>query len=234
MPTEIIVSAAASLTDALPRIGAEWTRAERGASMARFNFGASGALVAQIAAGAPADVFVAAGRAEMDTLEKVGKIERASRLTFATNRLVLIAHGVPELRDWAGLRLPAVRRIALANPESVPAGRYGRQTLQHRGVWDAVQAKLVMGENVRQVLTYVVSGDADAGIVFATDARVARGKVRVVATALPGRDHDPVVYPVAVVAGSTQADIARRFVRFLAQPPAQKLLRAAGFAPAGA
>jgi molybdate transport system substrate-binding protein len=234
---EILVSAAASLTEAFAAIGRAWEQAEKRRAAtphghAQFNFGASGALVQQIIAGAPVDVFAAASPMEMDRLQKARLIEPTTRRDFATNRLVLIAPAASRLAGWQGLTASTVRRIAISSPDSVPSGRYARQTLEKRGLWKPVQPKLVFGENVRQTLSYVANGDADAGLVFRTDARIEK-RVRTVAEAIPGRDHTPIRYPVAVLTASdharAHAAAARRFVAFLATPAAQKILAGFGF-----
>jgi molybdate transport system substrate-binding protein len=168
----------------------------------------------------------------MDALQRGGHVEEGSRLNFASNRLVLIAPLRSRLRGWEDLRPPSVRRVALANPDSVPAGRYAKETLTRRGLWNVVQSKSVFGENVRQTLTYVASGDVDAGVVFATDAQIDKDKVRVAQQATPGKDHSPIVYPAAVVRGAPNAGAARRFVIFLRGPVAQSILARYGFSRA--
>lgn len=229
MAQELLVSAAASLTDAFTEAGRAFDR-ETGATT-RFNFAASGVLLQQLRAGAPVDVFASAAPKEMDDLERSGRLEKGTRAVFATNRLVLIvpAAGRGRVTGWDGLKAGGVRRIAVSDPDSVPSGRYARETLTKRGLWTPLRPKLVFGENVRQTLAYVASGDADAGLVFATDARIEARRVRVVATAAPGKDHAPVVYPAAVVAGAPNATMARRFVRFLRGQAAQAVLRRFGF-----
>ncbi|MBC8103032.1 MAG: molybdate ABC transporter substrate-binding protein [Cytophagales bacterium] len=229
--TELLVSAAASLTDAFEQIGAAFARKEKGGVTVRFNFAASGALKQQILAGAPVAVFASAAPREMDELERAKRIEAATRRDFARNRLVLIvpAGSRAGVRDWKDLTGAGIRRIAVASPDGVPAGRYARETLLKRGLWAALQPKLVFGENVRQTLTYVAGGDADAGIVFATDARSEARRVRIAAVAIPGRDHSPIVYPAAVIAGAPNPEAARRFVRFLLSREAQGIFKRWGF-----
>lgn len=229
---EILVSAAASLTDAFTEIGAAFSKATPHTTV-RFNFAASGALKQQIEQGAPVDVFASASPKEIDELQAKGRIETATRTDFAGNRLSLIAPLRSKIRQWNDLRLPAVRRVALSNPASVPSGRYAQETLTKRGLWRAVQPKAVFGENVRQTLTYVASGDVDAGIVFATDARVEAKRVRVVQEAISGKDHTPIVYPAAVVADAPNAPKARLFVAFLKSRTALSILKRFGFAPSG-
>ena len=228
---EILVSAAASLTDALNEIGQAYKQTNPQTTV-RFNFGASGALQKQIEQGAPVDVFASAAPKEMEDLQQGHHLETTSRIDFAGNRLVLIAPIKSGLKSWDDLRSAAVRRVAISNPASVPSGRYAQETLTKRGLWTLVQPKAVLGENVRQTLTYVAQGDVDAGIVFATDALIEKQKVRIVQYAVPGRDHTPIVYPAAVIAGAPNPIAARRFLTFLQTPQAQGILARYGFTPA--
>ncbi len=227
---ELLVSAAASLTDALNEIGKAYT-AVHPQTTVRFNFGASGALQQQIALGAPVDVFCSASPKEMDALQKAGKIEAVGRINFTGNRLVLIAPKKGRLTGWNDLKSPAIRRIALSNPDSVPSGRYAQETLTKRGLWEAAKAKAVFGENVRQTLTYVANGDAETGIVFKTDALHETGKVRIVSEATSGKDHTPILYPAAVVTQAPNHAAAVRFVAFLQSSAVRKILLRYGFAP---
>lgn len=226
MAQVILVSAASSLMEAFREIGSVYKMAK-----IRFNFAASGPLAQQIQAGAPVDVFAAASPLEMDQLDKAGRVEKGSRVVFASNRLVLIVPKGSRVKGWSDLKTNDVKRVALSQPASVPSGRYARETLVKRGLWLAVQPKAVFGENVRQTLSYVAGGDVDAGLVFSTDARIERLRVRVAATALAGRDHAPILYPAAVVAGAPHADAARQFVRFLAEPVSRRILARHGFLP---
>lgn len=229
---EILVSGASSLTEAFNEIGQAFTKANP-QTRVRFNFAASGALQQQILQGAPVDVFASAAGKEMDALASAKRIETATRVNFASNRLALIAPAGSSLRGWTALATPAIHRVAISNPDSVPSGRYARETLQKRGLWSAVERKAVLGENVRQTLTYVAGGDVEAGIVFVTDARIEGRRVRIVETATPGRDHAPIVYPAAVVRDAPNAAAARRFVRFLLGSTARKILARHGFLPGG-
>lgn len=229
---EVIVSAAVSLTEAFTQIGAAFTKANPGTRV-RFNFAASGALLRQMEAGAPVDVFASASPQEMNSLQRAGRLAPGTRANFAGNRLVLIAPASSRsiLRDWRGLTDASVRRIALSAPDSVPSGRYARETLTKRGIWPVVRRRAVFGENVRQTLAYVANGDVDAGIVFASDAALQKGRVRIAAAAVPGRDHAPIVYPAAVIKDAPNAGDARRFVRFLQGREAQAILARHGFLP---
>lgn len=232
MAEGILVSAAASLTDAFNEIGKSFART-KGDRPVRFNFGASGALVRQIMAGAPADVFASAAVKEMDDLEKAGRIDVKTRVDFVSNQVVLIVPKSSRLTGWNDLSGNTVRRIAIGNPDSVPAGRYAKETLTKRGLWASLQGRLVNAENVRQALAYVASGDAEAGVVFATDAQIEAKRIRVIATAVPGKDHTPIRYPVAVLKDTRHPDLARHFVTYLRSPEAQAILKKYGFRPPG-
>lgn len=238
MNEEILVAAAASLTEAFQAIGRAFARANPPLKV-RFNFGASGALARQITQGAPVDVFASAGVQEMDALEKAGRIEPTTRTVFAGNRLALVVPRDSALGrasskppGWYSLAAPGVKRVALSNPETVPSGRYARQLLERQGIWNVIRAKAVFAGNVRQTLTYVSTGDVDAGIVFVTDAKAAGRRVRVLATPNAPRDHEPILYPAAVVTGAPNGEVARRFVAFLRSAPAQAVFKKQGFLPA--
>ena len=227
---ELLVSAASSLTDAFTEIGKSYSAANP-SSTVRFNFAASGTLQQQILQGAPVDIFASASTVEMDYLERAHRIAIAGRTIFATNRLVLIAPSGSGIRNWNDLKEPQIHRVALSDPDSVPSGRYARECLQKRNLWQVVQPKAVFGENVRQTLTYVSSGNVDAGIVFATDAQSEGRRVRVVQTAVPGNDHAPILYPVAAVLGAPNPVGAQRFIAFLRGPVSQRTLSRFGFLP---
>lgn len=224
---DLTVSAAASLTNAFKELGPLFEAAHPG-DRAVFNFGASDALLAQIVRGAPADVFAAADQESMDRAAAQQAIVAGTRRDFVANTLVLIepAEGGLGLRSPADLTRTEVRRIALGNPASVPAGRYARAALTGAGLWDAVAPKAVFAQSVRQALDYVARGEVEAGFVYATDAAIMKDKVRVVA-GVPTAS--PVTYPIAVVAGSAQPEAARRFLDFLGTPGARAVLARYGF-----
>ncbi|HLH20230.1 MAG TPA: molybdate ABC transporter substrate-binding protein [Bryobacteraceae bacterium] len=223
----LTVSAAASLQNALAPV-ADTYRREHPGTRIDFNFGASGALARQIEDGAPVDVFFSAAAGPMDGLERRGLLLAGTRHDVLRGDVVLIAP-----RDAAGvasfdaLATPAVKLVALGDPASVPAGTYGKQALTAMGLWERVQPKLVLANDVRQVLSYVESGNADAGIVYATDARQSP-KVRVAAVA-PESTHAPVVYPVAVLRGARDPAAARQFAAFLSGQEAGAILASQGF-----
>jgi molybdate transport system substrate-binding protein len=215
--TRLTVSAAASLTNALAETEAAYKRAQANIEFSN-NIGSSGTLAAQIDQGAPVDIFISAASKPMDDLAASGLIVTGTRRNLLRNTLVLIAPLDSKLKDFQGLTDRSIRMIALGDPESVPAGQYGKQTLLSFHLWEQLSAKFVLGKDARQVLTYVV---------YATDAQ-ASGKVRVVATA-PESAHDLIVYPVAVVKGSRNEEASRKFVEFLPSPIAQAIFVKHGF-----
>lgn len=224
---ELTVSAAASLTNAFPEIGQRFEQLHPGGKVV-FNFAASGPLLQQIAQGAPVDVFAAADQKTMNQAQDQGLVVPESRKNFVSNTLVLI---VPQDSQLAltgpeDLRSPQVKRVAAGNSASVPVGRYTQEALILAGLWEPLQPRLIMGESVRQVLDYVSRGEVDAGFVFATDAAMARGKVKTVAEV---QGHQPIVYPAALVAASPKKALAQVFLDFLAGPESVAILRKYGF-----
>jgi molybdate transport system substrate-binding protein len=227
MAREITVSAAASLANAFRELAPVFEKGRPGVSI-RFNFAASGALLQQIAQGAPVDVFASADQATMDRAADRSLIEPGSRTDFAANSVVLVepAEGATGLQSVQDLEGPAVKRIAVGKVATVPAGRYTREALEHAGLWARLEPKLVQADSVRQVLDYVGRGEVEAGFVYATDAAVMKDKVKIVLTAT---GHTPVSYPVAVVKDSDRKGLGAGFVAFLATPQAREILARHGF-----
>jgi len=225
---QLTIAAAASLTESFQEIGRRFEAAHPGATL-RFDFGASGVLLQQITQGAPVDVFASADAETVDRGVRARLLDASTRRDFAANTLVLVvpASGPAVVARLEDLAAPAVRRVAIGKPATVPVGRYTRQALEAAGLWAMVEPKAVHADSVRQVLEYVSRGEVDAGFVYRTDAEVAKGSVRTVAA--PG-GHTPMVYPAIVVSGSRQPALARAFVSFLATPDAQAVLARAGFA----
>lgn len=228
----LTVSAASSLRVAMEEIERAFREQNPGTRMV-FNFGASGALRQQIEQGAPVDVYLPAASRQMDLLEGKGLVAAGTRRDLLVNEVALIAPlGAAEPRDFAGLAKPGVALVALGDPASVPAGEYGQQVLRSLGLWERMNTRLVLAKDVRQVLTYVESGNADAGLVYSSDVRGAE-RVRVVALA-PVGSHAPIVYPVAVMSGTREAALARAFVAFLSGREAQASFQKHGFLPSSA
>jgi molybdate transport system substrate-binding protein len=222
----LTVSAAASLKDVI--VGAEYSYQQSHAKVIfANNFGSSGTLAAQIDQGAPVDLFISAAAKPMDDLEKKGLIVAGTRHNLLRNTLVLIAPVDSKLKGFQGLADRSIRIIALGDPASVPAGQYGNQTLTALHLIDSLKTKFVLAKDVRQVLTYVETGNADAGFVYATDAMTS-GRVRVVAVA-PEWSHDAIIYPAAVVRGGHREEAARQFIEFLNTPNAHAIFMKHGF-----
>jgi molybdate transport system substrate-binding protein len=224
--SKLTVSAAASLKEALAEIETTYNRSHANIAFVN-NFGSSGTLATQIDQGAPVDVFLSAAAKPMDDLQSKGLLVAGTRRNLLRNTLVLIAPQDSKLHDFKGLTDKSVRMIALGDPGNVPAGQYGRQTLTALHLMDKINGKVVLGKDVRQVLTYVETGNADAGIVYGTDARMS-SKVRVVAVA-PESTHDPIVYPAAAIKGGHNEDSARKFIDFLRNPAAKAIFQKYGF-----
>jgi molybdate transport system substrate-binding protein len=228
---EITVSAAVSLKDALNEAAGLY-RSQKPGIVVHFNLGGSGTLQQQIEQGAPVDVFISASPEEMDKLESKSLLLQGTRKNLARNRVVLIVPaGESGIKNFQDLAKPEVKHIAIGEPQTVPAGMYAKQILTHLGLYDRLRPKLVLGKDVRQVLTYVATGNVDAGIVYATDARIS-SKVTVVADA-PQGSHSPVIYPVAIIKASRNPAGAKEFEAFLLGAQARTVFEKFGFASPG-
>ena len=228
-PREVTVYGAASLTNALQDIGNAFSAG--GGAKVKFSFAASSLLARQIEAGAEADMFFSADSEWVNYLADRNLIQAATRKEILGNRLVLIAPSdstvVLEIKpNFPLLEALGDGRLAVADPDSVPAGKYARQALTSLGVWRSVAERLVRAENVRVALTYVARGEAPLGIVYETDAR-AEPKVRIVGT-FPANSHLPIVYPVALTAHGTSAE-AKAFLAYVEGPQAADVFRKYGF-----
>jgi molybdate transport system substrate-binding protein len=228
---EITVSAAISLKDVLDEI-AKLYRADAPDTVIHFNLGASGTLQRQIEQGAPVDIFISASEDQMDSLDSHGLLAPGTRRDLVKNAVVLIvpkaSSGISGFQDLARAE---VKHIAIGEPQTVPAGKYAQEVLTHFSLYEQLKPKYVLAKDVRQVLTYVVTGNVDAGIVYATDAQTS-AEVRVVATA-PEDSHSPVIYPVATLKSSKEPEEAKRFQDFLGSAQAQAVFAKYGFKPAG-
>ncbi len=224
---DLIVSAGSSLTNAFREMAPLFEAANPGAKV-RFNFAASGALLQQIAKGAPVDVFASADQQTMDQAQGRGLVQAAQRRNFASNTLVVIVPiGSANLPKAVGdLAQAAFQRVAIGLVASVPVGRYTKDVLEASGHWGAIEPKMISAQNVRQVLDYVGRGEVDAGFVYATDAALMPDKVKV---ALTLATMAPVLYPVAPIAERPNSALAQRFVEFLVAPQGQAMLAKYGF-----
>lgn len=224
---ELHVSAAASLTEALEELAAIYERAT-GEDLL-LNFGASSTLARQIQEGAPADLFLSADEEKMDALDEAGLLLAGTRRSVLSNTLVVI---VPKdsrlaIRSPRDLATSKVKSLALAEPRTVPAGIYSREYLTQLGLWDAVSPKAIPTENVRAALAAVEAGNADAGMVYKTDARISK-KVRV-AYEVPRAEGPRISYPFAVVAATKRPQAARKLLAWLESPAARNVFQKHGF-----
>ena len=222
---EILVSAATSLTDALQQIRGAY----RSKNTVKFNFGPSSALARQIEEGAPADIFFSADLAQMDSLDKKGRLEPGTRKNLLSNQLVIIVPADSKLAISApkDLLKPDIKRIALAEPSSVPAGVYSSKYLSDEGLWDKVRPKVVPVQDVRATLAAVESGNVEAGFVYKTDAAVSK-EVKIV-YAVPIGKGPKIVYPVAIVRESKKMKPARDFMNYLSSASAKMIFKTFGF-----
>jgi len=228
---ELTLSVAISMKEAVEGIGRLLVQSRSGVRL-HYNFGGSGELQKQIEAGAPVDIFVSAADRQMDELDRKGLVLRGSRRTFARNALSVVVPADTRLMisQAHDLVQPQVQRIAIGNPKTVPAGQYAEASLRTLGLRDAVRERLVYGENVRQVLEYVVRGEVEAGFVYVTDLTARPGSVEE-AFRPPRNSYAPVTYPVAVVAGSRHPALAEAFISLLLSREGQDILARFGFLP---
>jgi len=224
---EVDVFAAASLTDALKEIAATYEKG--GGDHIVFNFAASNTLEMQIKAGAPADLFFSADEAKMDALETAGLIVKESRKDLLSNTLVIIVPGTSTLTlaSTAQLTDPKFAKIALGQPQSVPAGIYAKAYLQKLGLWDQVSARAIPMESVRAALAAVETGNVDAGIVYKTDA-LHSTKVKI-AFEVPAAEGPAIAYPAALVLDAKHAAAAKKFLAYLSEPDSLKTFAKYGF-----
>lgn len=224
----LLISAAASLKDALGTLEPSFEQEHRLVQL-NYNFAGSGTLQRQIEQGAPADVFISAASQQMDALQQKGLILAGSRHALLSNQLVLI---VPSqsglaLTRFQDLTKAEVSRIAMADSSSVPAGQYAKALLQNLHLFETLKHKFVLGNSVRSVLAAVESGNADAGIVYETDARISK-RVKVAAIA-PARQYPPIIYPGAVLKRSQSSEVALAYLQFLSSDRARAVFKKYGF-----
>jgi len=228
---ELVVSGAISLRDVLAELRQTFERRHPGI-LVRLNLGASGMLEKQIEAGAPVDVFLSAGTGQMAALAAGGLIRTDTHVVFATNALVVVepAGSRRAFRTPVDLAGSGLRWLAIGNPRTVPAGEYAEESLRRLGLWERLRPRTVFAENVRQALEYVARGDADAGIVYRSDAALGSRPVRV-AFDLPSESHGRIRYPGAVLRDARSPGPGRRFLDLLVSPAGQAALVRHGFGP---
>lgn len=225
----LLVSAAVSLHGAL-RDAADGFQAGRGTRV-QLNTGGSGLLLQQLLRGAPVDLYISASTEEIDRLEQSGRLRPGSRTTVASNRIAVVVpvDTVPP-RSLHDLLDPRYRRIAIGNPRTSPAGRYARRLLEAHGLWQPLAPRLVTGESVRQALAYVARGEAEAGLVYRTDARLQPDRL-VLALELAASADEPILYEGAILRDSARPQLAGELLRYLTSPEGRRRLAAYGFLP---
>jgi molybdate transport system substrate-binding protein len=227
----LTISAAASLKDAMDEIKPLYSKEKPNVNLT-YNFGSSGALQQQIEQGAGVDIFISAATKQIKALQQKGLLLDGTTKDLLTNQMVLIApQNSTVVTDFKDLTSSRVKKIALGEPKSVPAGQYAEQVLTSLKIADKIKSKVVYAKDVRQALNYVESGNADAGIVYLSDAKSTQ-KVKIVTTA-PEKTHSPVVYPIAILKSSKNVDAAKDFVQFLSGNQAKTIFEKQGFTLAG-
>lgn len=226
-PTSLTISAAVSLTDALEEMQ-EIYESEHNVQLT-FNLAGSGTLAQQIQQGAPIDLFISANQDWMDTLEEEDMIDPATREDVTGNKLVLIAHkdSTFSYQSFEEIDPTDLDEIAIGNPESVPAGGYTKDTLTSLGMWDDVQDQIILAKDVRQVLTYIETRNADIGFVYESDA-LSSEDITILATAEEGH-HEPIIYPGALIADSKNLEEAQAFLDYILSDEGQDILAQHGF-----
>lgn len=225
--TQITVSVAASLQDALGEIQKIYA-VKKPKVKVTINFASSGSLQRQIEQGAPVDLFLSAGSKQMDELESKDLIIKESRTDILSNDLVLItSKDNNTVKSFQDLSNPGVKIIGIGAPESVPAGKYAKEALTFMKLWDTLTPKLVQAKDVRQVLAYVETGNAEAGLVYGSDANIS-DKVKIAAVA-PADSHMPIVYPAAIIAAAKNKTAAEEFLNFLQTEEAARVFVKYGF-----
>lgn len=226
---KLTVLAAISLRDAMTDVKHDFEASHD--VTVEFVFGASGQLASQIETGAPADVFVSAADAQVNKLGEKKLVDLSTRQLVAHNSLVLIVPAAAKdtIHSFDDLTSGQIKHLAVGEPKSVPAGMYAKQVLGHLKIEEAIASKLVLGANVKQVVDYVARGEAEAGLVYLTDAQAASKDVKIVATA-DASWHEPINYPAVVVSASKQAELAKAFVAELTSEAGRAALSKQGFA----
>lgn len=228
---EISVSAAISLKNAFEEIGKLYEQNNKDEKII-FNFGGSGDLKKQIEGGAPVDIFAPASQKDMNDLSEKGLINKESRINFASNSIVLVTPAVSGIKisSFSDLAKTEIKKICIGNPATVPAGKYAKEVMMHHDIWNKIETKTVLAENVRQVLDYVVRNEVDAGIVYETDAMSVPKDVVITVKATP-ESHSPVIYPAALVATGKNQEPSKRFLIALGSEKGMEILKKYGFTP---
>lgn len=227
-PVSLTVSAAASLKSAMEEMKGNYVAANPNVTLT-INYGASGALEQQIEQGADVDLFMSAATKQIDQLKAKGLNLDDTTKNLLGNKLVLIvpAASTVDLKDFSGVTSPSITKLALGEPASVPAGQYAAEVFTKLNILDSIKSKVVYGQDVTTVLNWVATGNADAGVVYATDAKTSN-QVKVIAIA--GEDtHTPIVYPATIIKASKNQDAAKAFLTYLSSDQAKSVFEKYGF-----
>ncbi len=227
-PTIITVSAAKSLTECLPEVADLYVTGHPEIQIT-FNFGSSGSMRQQIEQGAEVDMFMPAGKRDVDILKEKGLLRDDTIRNVLGNQLALIvpSDSTVKIEGFKELTQNAIQKLAVGEPGSVPAGKYAEETFANLGILDAVKSKTVYAKDVREVLAWVSTGNADAGVVYATDTK-ASDQIKVIAIA-DEASHSPIVYPGAILKGSKHVEEAEAFLSFISSDKAKTIFEAHGY-----
>ncbi|MBP0725761.1 molybdate ABC transporter substrate-binding protein [Bacillus sp. RG28] len=225
---ELTISAAASLKDSLIEIQSVYEKSHPNVKL-RFNFGASGTLQQQIENGAPVDLFFSAGKDKFNKLIKEGLTSKKESVDLIGNELVLIEpkNSNFQVKNFEDLKLNEVKKISIGTPDLVPAGQYAKESLENMNLWSSINQKIVYAKDVRQVLSYVETGNVDAGVVYKTDALTSK-KVKIVETA-NNQTHKPIIYPVGIISDTKNHNETKEFYSFLQSKKSMEIFEKHGF-----
>lgn len=224
--SQLTISAAASLKEAMADIQNEFNSENPNIELT-FNFGSSGSLQKQIEQGAPCDLFISAGKSQMDSLENAGILLDDTRKDLVKNALVLISNKNTTISSIEDLKSDNIIHIAMGEPSSVPAGKYAKEVLTNLNLFDTLQSKLVYAKDVKEVLSWVASNNADAGFVYKSDT-YGMDSIKI-AEIIPEEYHSPINYPVAVIKGSKNQEAAKLFEDFLFSNKAKQIFEKYGY-----
>ncbi len=223
---ELTVSAAASLTELMEEVKPMFEK-EYGAVLT-VNLASSGTLQKQIEEGAPVDVFISASSSKMDALAEKGLIDDSSRIDLLKNQVVLIVSTDSEgkVKSLEDLKKGDVK-VSIGEPSSVPAGKYGKESLEYYKVWDDIKDKLIFAKNVKQVVSYIESGEVDAGIIYKSDATLLKNSI--IVKKLEPESHKAIVYPAAIIKSSMNSELAEKFIEFFEKDEVKKIVEKYNF-----
>lgn len=223
---ELNISAAASLKEAMTDIESEFKKVNPKVTLT-VNYGASGSLQQQIEQGAPCDIFISAGQSQMKALNDKSLLLENTKKDLVKNDLVLVAAKDTTITGLSDLNTDKVKKIAIGEPKSVPAGQYADETFQKLGIKDAISSKLVFAKDVKEVLAWSTSGNADVGLVYKSDA-LSSGNSKIIET-VPEDKHSPITYPIGIIKDSKNPDVSKTFEDFLFTDTCKKIFEKYGY-----